>query len=58
MVMYLALRLEGKKLNYNSVFRKSLYKQFQNDVDIILETDGYVVGEDGWCVKGVSNDDI
>ena len=53
MAIYLALRLEQKKLNYNTVFRKAIYKQFQDDVDIILETDGYVVQEDGWCVKEV-----
>lgn len=51
MVIYLALRLEQKKLNYNTVFMKNIYKQFQNDVDIILATDGYVVDEGGWCVK-------
>lgn len=51
MAMYIALRLEAGKMNYNSIFRIKLYAQFKDDVDSILTADGYAVGEDGWAVK-------
>ena len=50
MAMYIALRVEGRKMNYNKIFSLRLYKQFQDDVDAILASDGYEVDDDG-CAK-------
>ena len=49
MVKYFAMRLEAGKLNYNVVVKK--YPQFQEDIDLILSADGYVVDKDGMVVK-------
>lgn len=49
MAAYFAMRLEAGKLNYNVVISK--YPQFQEDIDLILTTDGYQVNADGTVVK-------
>jgi len=49
MADYFAMRLEKGKLNYNTVVAK--YPQFQEDIDLILATDGYKVNADGTVVK-------
>jgi hypothetical protein len=45
MAAYFALRLENRKLNYNTVVQK--FPQFKEDIDLILLADGYVVNDDG-----------
>ena len=45
MAAYFAMRLEKGKLNYNQVVAK--YPQFKDEIDAILEADGYEVYEDG-----------
>ena len=49
MAAYLAMRLEKRKLNYNTVVQK--YPQFKEDIDLILAADGYVVNPDGTVTK-------
>lgn len=51
MAMYIALRVEAGKVNYNTIFGFRLYKQFQDDVDAILAADGYIVNDDGTVKK-------
>lgn len=45
MAAYFAMRLEKGKLNYNQVVAK--YPQFKDEIDAILDADGYEVYEDG-----------
>lgn len=45
MAAYFAMRLEKGKLNYNDVVAK--YPQFKDEIDSILDADGYEVYEDG-----------
>jgi hypothetical protein len=51
MALYITMRIEAGKMNYNKIFKFSLYKQFQDDVDSMLAVDGYVIGDDGFAVK-------
>lgn len=45
MASYLAMRLEKGKLNYNDVVAK--YPEFKDEIDAILDRDGYEVDKDG-----------
>jgi len=47
MVVYLARQFKEGALNYNLIFAKEFFKQYQADVDIILAADGYTVNDDG-----------
>ena len=40
MAAYLAMRIEGRHLDYSIVYRKN-YRQFKETVDDILIVDGY-----------------
>lgn len=51
MAGYIAMRLEAGRMNYNTIFAITKYKQFQDDVDFILAADGYKVRADGTVVK-------
>lgn len=51
MAMYIALRIEAGKMNYNTIFKFKLYQQFKEDVDSILAADGYTVGADGTVTR-------
>ena len=49
MEAYLAMRIENRKLNYNTVIAKK--PEYKAGIDEILLADGYTVGNDGWAVK-------
>ena len=51
MAVYLAMRMEMGKMNYNTVFAIERYKVFKDDVDAILAADGYTVNSDGTVTK-------
>lgn len=51
MALYICLRVEAGKMNYNKIFGYRLYKQFQSEVDAMLAADGYEIDSDGWAVK-------
>jgi len=51
MAGYIAMRLEAGKMNYNTIFAISRYKQLKDDVDEILALDGYKVNADGTVTK-------
>lgn len=52
MEAYLAMRIEDKKLNYNTVVTKK--PQFKDGIDTILIADGYVIDAEGWANKEVA----
>ena len=51
MAVYLALRMEAGKLNYNTAFARASLQTFKSDVDTILAADGYTVNQDGTVTK-------
>lgn len=51
MAMYLAMRIEKGKLNYNEIMSKRICAPYKEDVDAILALDGYRVNEDGTVTK-------
>lgn len=51
MALYITMRIEAGKMNYNKIFKYRLYQQFKEDVDSMLTADGYTIGEDGFAVK-------
>lgn len=56
MALYITLRIESGKMNYNEIFKFKLYQRFQEDVDAMLAADGYTVNADGTVTKGDVND--
>jgi hypothetical protein len=52
MEAYLAMRIEEKALNYNTVITKK--PQYKEGIDTILTADGYVIDKDGWAEKQVA----
>jgi len=46
---YLALRIQKGKLDYDTVITK--FPQYQDEVNEILRSNGFVIGEDGAVVK-------
>ena len=51
MAVYLAMQFEKGGLNYNLIFAKEFFLQYQEDTDLILVADGYIVNEDGTVSK-------